>query len=67
VEGKREVLFLLVGPTGDQLKVLAHGVNLLEEFCGEPACSLKRWDMQLGKKDVGIMKQLRTAWLLTDE
>jgi hypothetical protein len=45
---------------------MAHGVNTMEEYCNEPARSLNRWDIQLGKKNVGIMKLLRTARLSAD-
>jgi hypothetical protein len=62
-----EVLFPLGNPHGGKLKIMAHGVDSLEEYCREPEGSLKRLDMQLGKKDVGIMKLQRTVHLLADE
>jgi hypothetical protein len=51
VEEDYEVLFPLGGPHGRMLKITAHGVNTLEEYCGVPENSLWKWEMQLGKED----------------
>jgi hypothetical protein len=40
---------------------------MLEENCGVPSDSLWRWEMQLGKRDAGIMPLLQTAHLADDE
>jgi hypothetical protein len=40
VEEDYEVLFPLGGPHGRMLKITAHGVNTLEEYCGVPENSL---------------------------
>jgi hypothetical protein len=61
VEDDYEALFLLGGPHGRRLKITAHGVDALEEYCGVPENSLWEWEMQLGKEDAKTLPLLQTV------
>jgi hypothetical protein len=44
------------------MKILAHEVDSIEEFCGLPLSSQKVWEMQLEKEDSGLLRSLRETF-----
>jgi hypothetical protein len=41
------------------MKITAHEVELIEEFCGSHLGIKKVWEMQLGKMNAGLKRLLR--------
>jgi hypothetical protein len=56
-----EVSFPVGGPQGGAMKITAHEVELIEEFCGSPLGTKKVWEMQLGKMNAGLKRLLRES------
>jgi hypothetical protein len=55
------------GPQGGTMKILAHKVESIQEFCGSPLSTQKDCEMKVGKNDAGLMRLLRkTAKLILE-
>jgi hypothetical protein len=61
LEEDHEVSFPIGKPYECTEKIVVHGVDSSEKFCGLPQGSLKNWEMQLSKENAGLLKLLRAA------
>jgi hypothetical protein len=67
LEDDYNVSFPISAPYGGTLKIMAHGMESMEEFCGLLQSSLENWEMKLGKEDAGLLKLLRVTCQPTEE
>ncbi len=54
-----EVSFPVGSPQEGAMKITAHEVESIEEFCVSPLGTKKVWEMQLGKMNARLMRLLR--------